>query len=159
MAVDMKIQGNVHCNFFIIVHNEYIAPINCVQFERKGDMNDDFVPHIHVYSKISTILIQIEPRREKTGFLHMRKQRRRSVSRKLICVFVFATRIVQSLYFLNPKFQASSHLLWLHSPVCVGPGKKSEDEFSHNEAQITNGLLVTITMVLLHEKGGNRKGS
>ena len=33
-------------------------------------------------------------------------------------------RIVQSLYFLNPKFQASSHLLWLYSPVCVGPGRK-----------------------------------
>ena len=43
---------------------------------------------------------------------------------KLICAFVFATRIVQSLYFLNTKFQASSHLLWLYSLVCVGPGRK-----------------------------------
>ena len=34
-------------------------------------------------------------------------------------------QIAQSLYFLNPKFQASSHLLWLHSPVCVGPGQKT----------------------------------
>ena len=25
---------------------------------------------------------------------------------------------------LPPKFQASSHLLWLYSPVCVGPGRK-----------------------------------
>ena len=25
---------------------------------------------------------------------------------------------------LNPKFQASSHLLWMYSPVCVGPGQK-----------------------------------
>ena len=25
---------------------------------------------------------------------------------------------------LNPKFQASSHLLWSYSPVCVGPGRK-----------------------------------
>ena len=25
---------------------------------------------------------------------------------------------------LNPKFQASSHLLWLYSLVCVGPGRK-----------------------------------
>ena len=25
---------------------------------------------------------------------------------------------------LLPKFQASSHLLWLYSPVCVGPGRK-----------------------------------
>ena len=27
--------------------------------------------------------------------------------------FVFATQIVQSLYFLNRKFQTSSHLVWL----------------------------------------------
>ena len=52
-------------------------------------------------------------RHEKTGFLHM-----------LISAFVFATRIVQFLYYLNPKFQASSHLMWLYSPVCMGPGRK-----------------------------------
>ena len=33
-----------------------------------------------------------------------------AVTAKLISAFVFATRIVQSLHFLNPKFQASSHL-------------------------------------------------
>ena len=27
-------------------------------------------------------------------------------------------------YFLNPKLQASSHLLWLYTPVCDGPGRK-----------------------------------
>ena len=37
---------------------------------------------------------------------------------------LLATRIVQSFYFLNPNFQASSHLLCLYSPVCVGPGRK-----------------------------------
>ena len=63
-----------------------------------------------------------EPRREKTGFLHMRKQRGRSA--KLISAFVFATWIVQSLLYLNPKFQASSHLVCLYSLVCVGPGRK-----------------------------------
>ena len=47
-----------------------------------------------------------------------------TVSAKLISAFVFATRIVQFLFFLNPKFQASSHPLWLHRPVCVGPGQK-----------------------------------
>ena len=31
---------------------------------------------------------------------------------------------LQSLYFLNTKFQASSHRLWLFSPVCVEPGLK-----------------------------------
>ena len=46
-----------------------------------------------------------------------------AVTAKLISVFVFATRIVQSLYFLNPKFRASSHLQWLSSLVCVGPGR------------------------------------
>ena len=31
---------------------------------------------------------------------------------------------MQFLFYLNPKFQASSHLLWLYSRVCVGPGRK-----------------------------------
>ena len=38
---------------------------------------------------------------------------------------------------LLPKFeisQASSHLLWLYSPVCVGPGQKTR--FSHNDAHV-----------------------
>ena len=36
----------------------------------------------------------------------------------------FATKMVQSLFFLNPKFQASSHLLGLYRLVCAGPGLK-----------------------------------
>ena len=56
---------------------------------------------------------------------------------QLRCAFVFATtRIVQSLYFLNPKFPASSHLLRLYSPVCVGPGRKPRRPVFHNEAHI-----------------------
>ena len=47
-----------------------------------------------------------------------------AVTPKLISGFVFATRIVQSLYFLHSTFQASSHLLWLYIPFCVGPGWK-----------------------------------
>ena len=47
-----------------------------------------------------------------------------AVTAKLMSIFVFATWIVQSLFFLNSKFQASSYLLWLHSLVCVGPGQK-----------------------------------
>ena len=49
--------------------------------------------------------------------------------------FVFATRIVQFLYFINPKFQASSLLLGLYRSVCVGPGRKPHCWFSH-KAQI-----------------------
>ena len=68
-----------------------------------------------------------EPRREKTGILHNAKTKTQisfAVTTKLISAFVFATRIVQSLYYLNPKFQSTSHFLWLYSPVCVGPGRK-----------------------------------
>ena len=38
--------------------------------------------------------------------------------------FVFTTRIVQFLFFLNPKFQASTLPLCLYMPVCVTPGRK-----------------------------------
>ena len=34
-----------------------------------------------------------------------------SVTAQVISAFIFATRIVQFLFFLNPKFQASGHLL------------------------------------------------
>ena len=35
---------------------------------------------------------------------------------------------------LVPKYEilASSHLLWLYSPVCVGPGRRPRRPFSHN---------------------------
>ena len=46
------------------------------------------------------------------------------------------TYVVQSLYFLNPKFQASSNLLWLYRLVCVRPGQIPEDRLSHGTAQI-----------------------
>ena len=39
---------------------------------------------------------------------------------QLISAFVLATYIVQFPYFLDLKFGASSHLLWLHSPFGVG---------------------------------------
>ena len=32
--------------------------------------------------------------------------------------------LVLSLFFLNPKFKAFTHLLWLYSPVCIRPGWK-----------------------------------
>ena len=57
-------------------------------------------------------------------------------NREMISAFVFATQIVQSLYFLNLKFQASSHLLQLDSLVYVGPGRKPECWFSHDAAQM-----------------------
>ena len=60
--------------------------------------------------------------------MYMRKQTQIScaVTAQLISTFVFATWIVQSLFYLNPKFQASNYLLWVYSPVCVEPGWKPQ---------------------------------
>ena len=58
------------------------------------------------------------------------------VTAKLISAFVFATQIVQSLFFLNMKSRASSYLLWLYSLVCIGPGRKPERWFSHVVADL-----------------------
>ena len=40
------------------------------------------------------------------------------------------------LYFLNPKFSGSSHLLCLYSFVCVGPVRQPHCWFSHDAAHI-----------------------
>ena len=60
----------------------------------------------------------------------------KTVTAKLISAFVFATRIVQFLFYFNPKFQASSLLLCLYRPVCVGPVWKPHCWFSHETAHI-----------------------
>ena len=61
-----------------------------------------------------------------------------AVTSKLISAFVFAICIVRSRFCLNPKFQASSHLLWLYSPVCVGPGRKPRRSvFSQRGSYVT----------------------
>ena len=65
-----------------------------------------------IYILYPEVTIESEPRHQKTSFLHMRKRGRRS-----------ARLLIRPLYFLNPKFQASSHLLWLNSPVYVEPGR------------------------------------
>ena len=53
----------------------------------------------------------------------------KSKDQQLISDFVFATWYVLFLFFLNPKFQVSSHLLQLHRPVCVRPGWKLQAPF------------------------------
>ena len=64
-----------------------------------------------------------------------------SVTAQLICGFVFATQIVQSLYFLNRKFQASIDLLLLHSLVCVGPGLNPRRPVFSRRGSHNNALL------------------
>ena len=73
-------------------------------FDLARDAGDLF--HLPYLLTASGNLFINEPRREKPGFLLMRKQRRRSASR-LPSAPLFSLHG----YFLNPKFQASSHLL------------------------------------------------
>ena len=81
-----------------------------------------------VSKKVWKIMVTLfQPCHEKIIFFPNAKTKAQisfAVTAKLISAFVFATGIVQSLYFLNSKFQASSHLLWLYRLVCVGPGQK-----------------------------------
>ena len=59
-----------------------------------------------------------------------------AVTAKLISAFVFTTGIVQFFYFLNPKFPASSHLLFLYSSACVRPVWKPHCWFSHDSVHL-----------------------
>ena len=95
-------------------------------------------------------------RHEKTGFLHMRNQSRRSAV-QLISAFAFATYIVQSLFFLNPIFQASSHLLWLSSLNYVGPYRKPKEQVSLRRLrfcfQISELIVFHLMLVISFKKG------
>ena len=107
-----------------------------------------FFSHMHNVAFLMMWLTQeltgkfllIEPPHGKTSNLHRRKTKAQisfALTAKLISAFVFATRIVQFLLYLTPKFQASSHLLCWYSLICVGPGWKPHYWFSHEVAQLT----------------------
>ena len=90
---------------------------------------------IRMIIKPLLILIIIEPRHDKTNVLLHTKTKTQisfAVTANLISAIVFATLIVQSLYFLNPKFQASSHLMQLYRLV-----ENPERWFSHDAAHLS----------------------
>ena len=64
-----------------------------------------------------------------------------AVTAKLIIAFVFATWTVQFLFYLNAKSQDSSRPLWLYSPVCVGPGRKSGRPIFPERGSYNGGYL------------------
>ena len=96
---------------------------------------------------------------EKTNNLHYAKTKTQisfAVAAKLISAFVFTIWIVHILFFLNPKFQASSLLLCLYSSVCVRPVQKSHCWFSHETAHLKKGTSVVIIQnEPCHEKTNN----
>ena len=66
-----------------------------------------------------------------------------AVTTELISAFVFAIKIVQFLNFLNPQFQVSSHLLWLYTLVCVGPGRKPRRPVFSQRGSYVVGINLT----------------
>ena len=67
--------------------------------------------YLNFYPVCVLAILPNEPRHGKTNNLHRQKTKTQISFAVLISAFVFATWIVQFLYFLNPKFPASNHLL------------------------------------------------
>ena len=68
-------------------------------------------------------------------------------------------RYVQSLFFLIPKFEAYSQLLWLYILVCVGPGWKPEDRFSHDADHISSILcLFNLSLISFQKANAEDQG-
>ena len=72
-------------------------------------------------------------------------QFRCAVTKQLISAFCFATKTVLSLFSLNPKFQASSYLLCLHSQVCVIPRRKPKRQVFLAEGAGGGAYLRSVT--------------
>ena len=79
--------------------------------------------------------------------LHTRNQRRADQLRDNRA-FVFATWIVQFLCFLNPKFLASSYLLYLYISVCVWPVRKPDCWFSHDATHLSFSVDISTADLL-----------
>ena len=90
------------------------------QYQLPHTLRRELYFQIFIWAGISPdILSEIlfKTAKEETNILHMRKQWLRSAW--LISPFAFAARIVQFLFFLNPKFPASVDVLCLYSLVYV----------------------------------------
>ena len=91
-----------------------------------------------------------EPHHKNISFWHMQKQKAQiscAVTAQLIRAFVFAPLIVQSFFFLNPKFQAFSYLPWLYSLVCVRLGRKPQRQISSRRGTFSDLPHGTLTII------------
>ena len=75
-----------------------------------------------------------------------------------LCFRFIVRLLAHCIYFINPKLKGSSHLLWLYSPVCVGPGLTTNTGFLTTRLTLLcslRGLLTSgrrdITMVVFLE--------
>ena len=103
----------------------FLSKVGCKEVYMSRTCFNDEIRTAYTVTSVSKLTALFEPRHEKTG-----------VTAKLISAFVFATRIVLSLFFLNPKFQASSSFLCLYRSLCVGPVRKPHCWFSHEATHL-----------------------
>ena len=104
---------------------------------------------------INTIKINIRAttrENQQSAYAKTKTQISFAVTAKLISAFVFATRIVQFLFYLNSKFQASSSFLCLYRLVSVGPVWKPHYWFSHEVAHLFKFIIVLISLRLCNSK-------
>ena len=120
----LSLQHTCHCYW----RSLYFPTYMCLPYEdRSNSCQIKAIPDTVLLQHTSRIM-----RKTVFAYANTKAQLSFAVIAKPISAFVFAIPIVQSLYFLNPKFQASYHLLWLYNPVCMGPGKKKRRPvFSH----------------------------
>ena len=124
-------------------------------------MNTKYI-YLFLFNKRQFIIF--EPSRKKTVFFFAYAKTKTHITAKLISAFVFATSIVHSLYFINPKFQASGNLLWLYSPICVGPSRKHRRPDFSQRGSFAGRYITGVTKTKsrnkitdLYEKSGNQK--
>ena len=72
---------------------------------------------------ISSVIVNTRAPASENQYAKTKTQIILAVTPKLISAFVFTTRIVLSLFFLNPKFQASSLLVTVQVGLCR-PGRR-----------------------------------
>ena len=71
--------------------------------------------------------------------------------------FCYTDNTIPLVYILNPKFQASSHLLWLYSRFVSDKVGNPEDRFSHNEAHIFQDNSNKMFLMMDFKKTGTAK--
>ena len=86
--------------------------------------------YMYMHSRVLFVMFMVYWNTLPLSWKYRKKERNVTCYAVLFSAFVFATYKVQSLYFLNPKFQASSHLLGFVSHQIVN----RNDRFSRDAA-------------------------
>ena len=133
-----------------IVSIPYRAMIqNGLQSKPLTIVESDIIPQSPQFETTLTTIKPNQPRHEKNRIFACAKTKAQiscAVTAQLISAFVFATRIVQSFFCLNPKFQASSLFPRLCRSVCDRPGRKSHRlVFLRTCSNLTTNLVEILT--------------